>query len=496
MGIFSNSCDRCGSTEHTFQDCPHSFFSKACDRCGSTEHTFRDCPHTSFSRSCDRCGSTEHTFQDCPHSFFSKACDKCGSANHATQDCPQGFFAKPGRHQDRPTEDNDELADGLLKLAFGFAVVALVVWLIFKVILPILLLNLSIIFLISSLKFSENKHILQPISAIAAGFCVFDYNYGILTSVLRDSFGGPLDFLKYVVVANFAAGLVALYLIGEGLIRKRVDETGDPEAYGRQRSILIGSLAFVGLSGLGIQYLVDRNGNADAFAPDAEALPSSSLDPSGAAPGMAAAIAPSAAPSPAPQAAGAPVQAGGQAEGLTAAGGTLVPDAAGSRQLAFVGYAQKDSCYGTVYRKSGCGSMDNLSFGGWGDYYYVYLHFDVESLPDITNGDRAEIWLWGSAPNDPGLVVERVTESWSEAGISLADNPASVPIASAPPVPVNPNWIKVDITNLYKSWKSGAVRNLGIKLTPRRNDETNGSIASSENADDAIRPRLVVTRLH
>ncbi len=388
------------------------------------------------------------------------------------------------------------MADGLLKLAFGFAAVVLVVWFVFKVILPILLLNLSIIFLISSLKFSQNKHILQPLSAITAGFCVFDYNYGIFTSVLRDSLGDPLDFLKYVVIANFAAGLVALYLTGESLIRKRVDESGDPEAYTRQRSILIGSLAFAGLSGLGIQYLVDRNGGANAFVSDAEALSSSSLDPSVPAPGMAAVIAPSAAPSPAPMADGAPLQTGGPAEGLAAVIGAQPTDTAGTRQLAFVGYAQKDSCYGTVYRKSGCGSMDNLSLGGWGDYYYVYLQFDVEKLPDITNGDRAEIWFWGSAPNDPGLVIERVTESWSEAGISLANNPASVPIGSAPPVPVNPNWIKVDITNLYKSWKSGAVRNLGIKLTPRRNDQTNGSIASSESADDAIRPRLVVTRLH
>lgn len=177
---------------------------------------------------------------------------------------------------------------------------------------------------------------------------------------------------------------------------------------------------------------------------------------------------------------------------LSTSGGSAAQASSDTKPKQFIGYSNNDSCFGTVYRKSGCGSMDNLSLGGWGDYYYVFVQFDIDALPDLANGGRAEIWLWGSAPNDPNLVVEKITQRWSESSLSLNNAPASTPLSRAPSVPTNPDWIKIDITSLYKSWKTGAVPNYGIKLSPRRNEQTNGSFASSENENADIRPRLVV----
>lgn len=152
----------------------------------------------------------------------------------------------------------------------------------------------------------------------------------------------------------------------------------------------------------------------------------------------------------------------------------------------------KDSCFGTVYRKTGCGQLPDLYIGGWGDYYYDYVLFDLRKLPPLSQGQRAEIWFWGSAPNDPVMNLERITENWSESNISLHSNPSSVFVTIVSPFGEKPEWVKTDITSLYNSWKSNRFPNYGIKLTPTHNEQTNGSIASSENSNLAVRPRLVI----
>jgi hypothetical protein len=159
---------------------------------------------------------------------------------------------------------------------------------------------------------------------------------------------------------------------------------------------------------------------------------------------------------------------------------------------AVVIYPDQDSCYGTVYRQSGCGEMDNLSFGGWGDYYYNYFQFETEEMLQFSNFEKAELWFWASAPNNPHMKIDRVTQSWSEQRLSVFNNPASVSFGSAPPVPVRPGWVKIDITLLVRAWNNKQFPNYGVKLSPERNDQTNGSMPSSENENLAVRPRLVI----
>lgn len=586
--MFSKECSKCGSTEHAFEDCPHSFFSEECSKCGSNQHAFEDCPHSFFSKECSKCGSTEHAFEDCPHSFFAKECSKCGSVNHATHDCPQGFFARPPRERERADDsDDDELVGGLIKLGLIVGAVVFIFWLIFNVILPFVAINAAVIALIASFVFKDRKSIILPVSLLSGCFVVFDYNYGLFVRILQSSIESSVSFIKYFVLLNFVAGLVAAYFIGEKIIADRAADSADEETHSRNRSILIGALALVGIGGIGTQYYFDNKYASSTL--DSAAAGPLSPDLNGAEVGQTV-------PDPAmnnntgePQAGATNaggivgtwelvarqccgdmigtdelpweqvskaerervtfysggkfvstsatnpegkwtvsdgtiegwyiylvgVEARGDTlivahtptssqnayaekwqrvpnEALSASGGSTVQASSDTKPGQFIGYSNNDSCFGTVYRKSGCGSMDNLSLGGWGDYYYVFVQFDIDDLPDLANGGRAEIWLWGSAPNDPNLVVEKITQRWSESSLSLINGPASTPLSRAPSIPKNPNWIKIDITGLYKSWKSGAAPNYGIKLTPRRNDQTNGSFASSENENADIRPRLVV----
>jgi hypothetical protein len=280
MGVFSNSCEKCGSTEHAYEDCPHSFFEKECGNCGSVEHAYKDCPHSFFEKECSNCGSVEHAYKDCPHSFFEKKCgncgsvehaykdcphsffekecSNCGSVNHATKDCPQGFFARPPRERDRSDDtDDDDLAGGLIKLGLIVGAVVFIFWFIFNVILPFIAINAAIIALISSFFFKDRRSVILPISLLAGLFAVFDYNYGLFVSVIQNSIESSTSFIKYFILLNFTAGLVSAYLIGEKIIADRAADSPDEEAYSRNRSILIGALAFVGIGGIGTQYYFD-----------------------------------------------------------------------------------------------------------------------------------------------------------------------------------------------------------------------------------------------
>lgn len=152
-----------------------------------------------------------------------------------------------------------------------------------------------------------------------------------------------------------------------------------------------------------------------------------------------------------------------------------------------------DTYYGTVYVTSGGANQPKLYIGGWGDYYFDFLQFDVSGGPSASQTDSAELWLYGSAPNDPQLQVKRIFNSWTNVSVSASNYPqCSNTLAVMDPVPSTPGWFKVDITELYKGWKNGSFPNYGLELAPTYNDQTNGSVASSENANVNLRPHLVI----
>ncbi len=156
-----------------------------------------------------------------------------------------------------------------------------------------------------------------------------------------------------------------------------------------------------------------------------------------------------------------------------------------------------DTHYGTVYRTNGMPDAPYLSTGGWGDQYFSLIQFDITKLPSSTNIVAAEIWLYflgGSAGNDPVAQINRITQPWTPASVSLAQNPTSVYYSQAPARPTAPGWVKIDITQLYRDWKSGNYPNYGIKTVPTQfNNNNDLGFASSEAADWNIRPKIVVT---
>ena len=153
----------------------------------------------------------------------------------------------------------------------------------------------------------------------------------------------------------------------------------------------------------------------------------------------------------------------------------------------------KDTCYGTVYYQEGRPDSGVLSFGGWGDYYYDYLEFDLSQCPTAEEVTKAEIYIYAIiAPNDPNIEIMRITESWTESGVNYQNNPASVFYKNFGLV--NAGWNSIDITDLYKDWLNGGYPNFGIKFSPTANNQTNSAFVSSDNEEESLHPKLVINQ--
>lgn len=159
------------------------------------------------------------------------------------------------------------------------------------------------------------------------------------------------------------------------------------------------------------------------------------------------------------------------------------------------GHEGNDTCYGTVYVTNGAPDAASLYMGGFNDWYYDFFLFDLTGAPSAAETVSAKLYLFGSAPNDPRFKLNKITESWTEGGVSLAHNPGSVFYKKFGSFAVGADaWNSIDITKLYKNWKNGKYPNYGVKLVPTRNNHTNGWIASSDHENSAIRPKIIVTR--
>jgi hypothetical protein len=141
------------------------------------------------------------------------------------------------------------------------------------------------------------------------------------------------------------------------------------------------------------------------------------------------------------------------------------------------------------------GGQDNyyLTIGGWGDWYYSLIKFNIDDLPvDVAS---AKIHLYPADESDPALYVtsylDRVTSQWDET-TRWPNRPSYVNLSTLQP-PIKDNWYVIDITEIYRSWKSGIYPNCGIQLRPTSNDHKYNTFYSSDYVDQpSFRPKLII----
>ena len=157
----------------------------------------------------------------------------------------------------------------------------------------------------------------------------------------------------------------------------------------------------------------------------------------------------------------------------------------------------KDTYYGTSFTTGGTPDSEELWYGGWGDFYYAFVEWDLTSLPSGGNIKSAKVAFYvNSVPtNNPSLNYHRVTASWTEAGVTSSSNPSYNGTAFA--TPANTMTVGYDLTLIsaqVRDWRNGVQSNFGLTIRATSNNNSRGAYASSDNVDSNKHPYIEVVK--
>ncbi len=129
-----------------------------------------------------------------------------------------------------------------------------------------------------------------------------------------------------------------------------------------------------------------------------------------------------------------------------------------------------------------------------GNEMYAYVQFDLNSIPQGSTVELAELTLNCVVEDSVHLVVRMVAQSWSEYAITWDNNPVSHTYPwSLIGVPQGTTSITVDVQELVQKWISGERQNYGFVF--HFNPNPNGhylDFASRDHSTSAYHPKLRV----
>lgn len=133
-----------------------------------------------------------------------------------------------------------------------------------------------------------------------------------------------------------------------------------------------------------------------------------------------------------------------------------------------------------------------LRVGGWGDYYYSMIRFDLAGLPATVTTAVIKLFTWGNdEASNVGMTIHRVTSDWDEA-VTWSTQPTTENLGSLT-MPVLGEWYAIDVTELYNDWQAGTLPNFGIQLRPTATDHKFNEFYSSDYSDEPhLRPKLII----
>jgi WD40 repeat protein len=147
---------------------------------------------------------------------------------------------------------------------------------------------------------------------------------------------------------------------------------------------------------------------------------------------------------------------------------------------------------------------DDLRVGGWGDWYYSLLRFDLAGMPPRARSAVLHLYCKGVRSGGTPMWLDRIAASWdwrtSGTGrdrerLWWQDRPAATLWRKeALPRPDPGRWYAVEITDLYNSWQNGEYPNHGVQLRPTMNSNEyfNEFYSSRYESKPELRPKLVV----
>ena len=141
---------------------------------------------------------------------------------------------------------------------------------------------------------------------------------------------------------------------------------------------------------------------------------------------------------------------------------------------------------------------DVLKVGGWGDWYFSLIQFDVQAGPFAFGVPRfAALLLYTKADKlgPVAMLLERVGKPWGAHDsdrLWWKDQPTAEDPSGQLPPPQQASWYFVEITTLYQDWLSKKFPNYGLRLRPISNQGTINLFVSSLAQDATTIPRLLV----
>jgi len=238
-----------------------------CRYCGSKDHASDNCPHDhgvlgiGGDTKCRYCGSKNHASDNCPHDHGvlgiggDTKCRHCGSNNHASDNCPhRNYHYTETASSSSSQEDNDWLILVAVLAAIGF-----VIWLIFFVAIPLVVINMAAIALIGGVIKKNRSNILFPVSILGAIFVVADYNRGWVSGGLVREVAFLGSWIRPMLYANLLAGLIAAYLSIRHVLNTRTPPPVGESEFSKKNLIVIGCLSAVGATTVGVQMYVDTH---------------------------------------------------------------------------------------------------------------------------------------------------------------------------------------------------------------------------------------------
>lgn len=146
-----------------------------------------------------------------------------------------------------------------------------------------------------------------------------------------------------------------------------------------------------------------------------------------------------------------------------------------------------------------------LVVGGFGDFYYSLLQFNLSSMPSQASSATLQLFCFPHrGMGTTAMYLDRITQFWDwrtqgtgadRLRLWWADRPSAIQwIPGTLPACIVNQWYTIDITNLYNAWQNGTYPNYGLQLRPvSTNDQWNEFYSSDYLDNPSLRPRLVVT---
>ncbi|MFM2223806.1 MAG: hypothetical protein RJA07_8 [Bacteroidota bacterium] len=163
-------------------------------------------------------------------------------------------------------EDNS-MQTWLGKILGAVILIAAIVWFIFKIAIPLIAINLAVIFLITTFAKKNLLKYFLPLSIIAAIYLLIDFNSNLLCKSFSNEFPSMASIVNFFFYLNIVAGLISTYFFIRNYLNQHTNEDVSNE-FSKRNLVLMSIIVVLGASIFGVQTILTKRLNHSANEPE------------------------------------------------------------------------------------------------------------------------------------------------------------------------------------------------------------------------------------